>query len=317
MASPEVQATKDPSVWAIDWLSTPAGAIRLGRARTAFRGPSTPTVLIIPGRGDSLELRAWVAARLARMGADVVMAEHLGQGGSRALGRHPGAVHVGSFSQHLDAVEAVLEGINGPAYLLAHSMGGLLAAHLLARHPDRFAGAVLTSPMWRFAGVPTWLAAALAKVALLFGWGDEFALGEGPFSLQACTQMRTSGKTDRDQLVALAAFATAYPELVRGGSTWGWTAAAAEYMTALGSLDLGAVRCPVLVFKCAEDATVDLGIMDAVAAKFARGTCLALPGGHDPFFGNRSVREELWAAIEKTFSLPVKNYDASMPILRL
>jgi lysophospholipase len=251
-------------------------------------------VLVILGRGDSLELRRPMVERLAAGAGRVVVVELRGQGGSGRLGAHRDAVHIDSFDQHLQDVEAVLDRLDQPAHLVAHSMGGLLAAHLLARHRDRFTSAAISSPMWRFVQ-PLPVARAVATVAVALGRGRHYASGEAPFDLDACITMRTSDLPG-SATEALAAFAAARPELVRGGSTWGWVAAAARAMAALDRAPLESFEGPVVVASGRADRTVSLRAHHAVARRFPAGRVVELDSGHDPFFA--ADAERWWSEVE-------------------
>jgi alpha-beta hydrolase superfamily lysophospholipase len=96
-------------------------------------------------------------------------------------------------------------------------MGGLVGLEILTSEPLRFYRAIFTSPMWRFAGaLPTSVIRLVARAATALGRGADFAVGEGPFSLRACLEMRRgSDETD----IELMDFVQRYPELLRGGST--------------------------------------------------------------------------------------------------
>lgn len=275
--------------WDVDMMDE---VVRVGR----MRGRGRPTVLFIPGRGDSLELREPVGRRLAHHAGSVVMVELRGQGGSGRLGRHPDAVHIDDFEHHLDDIERAIDGISDRLHVVAHSMGGLLAAHLLARRPDRFAAAAISSPMWRFTQ-PLAVVRPLAAAARRVCGRTTFAVGEGPFDLAACVEMRTgtSGPTPDG---ALELFAELHPEMVRGGSTWGWVAAAARSMSALDVAALGRYDRPVIVGSCRADRTVSLTAHHRFTSSFPRGHVVELDGGHDPFTSAGAVR--WWSAIEET-----------------
>lgn len=278
---------------------TPAGPTRVGW----WDGPGAGTVLFVPGRGDSIELRAPVADGLAERGFSTVVVEHVGQGGSGRLGRHPDAVHVDDFAVHLDAVDRVVDAVvpsaRGPLYLLGHSMGGLLAGHLLVRHPGRFAAAVLTAPFWGFAGpLPLPAVRALSAAATAAGLGRELALGERPWDLESCLTMRT---TDAAGRAALTEFARGHRELVRGGSTWAWTGAAARSMAALRRLPLERVATPVVSVAARRDRSVSLPAIPRITARFPRGRVLVVDGGHDVLNEGEEVRRAVWAGIDAAF----------------
>ncbi len=289
----------------MSWTVTrdPAGA-RVGTWRAG--GPGT--VVFVPGRGDSLELREDVASGLADRGLSTVMVEHLGQGGSGRLGRHPDAVHVDDFDVHLDAAARAVDRAvdravaSGPVFLLAHSMGGLVAAHLLARRPRRVAAAVVTAPMWGFAGpVPLPVVRALATAMTHLGHGRDFAAGERAWRLDHCLDMRT---TDPDRRAALTGFARRHRELVRGGSTWGWTGAAARAMAALDRLPLETVAAPVTAVAARGDTSVSAAAVARTVRRFPHGRLRTVDGGHDVLNGSPAVRQLLWREVDAAFLVP-------------
>jgi lysophospholipase len=259
------------------------------------------TVLFVPGRGDSLELRESVGARLKQAGYSVVFTEHRGQGGSGRLGAHPDAVHIDSFWEHLAVIEEALVTIQGPVHLLSHSMGGLLSLHLLARHPNRFASAAFSSPMWGFVDAPVWMAAVLSTVASSLGQGKRFAQGEGPFDLRTCLGMRTTSPVSE---AVLKSFSQEHRDLMRGGSTWGWVRAASEAMRKLERLPLETITTPTLVVSCARDTTVSLPAQERIAKRLPNATWLQLDTAHDPFFGDERNQEQLWKGIFGLFAPP-------------
>lgn len=271
--------------------------VRVGR----MSGSGDRTVLFVPGRGDSLELREDVGRRLARRAGAVVMVELRGQGGSGRLGRHPDAVHIDDFGQHLDDIERVLATMPDDGLLLvAHSMGGLLAAHLLARHHERFAAAAISSPMWRFTQ-PLPLVRTLASSARTLGRGDTFAAGEQPFDLATCLDMRT-GRPGPSADGRLETFAATHRELVRGGSTWAWVAAAGRSMAELAGAPLERFDGPVVIGSCRADRTVSLAAHRRVATRFPCGRVVDLPGGHDPFTSDGAAR--WWSELDTLQSAP-------------
>lgn len=265
--------------------------VRVGR----MRGNGQHTVLFIPGRGDSLELREAVGRRIAHHSGSVVMVELRGQGGSGRLGRHPDAVHIDDFEQHLHDIDNAVDGLSGEFHLIAHSMGGLLAAHMLARTPDRFRSAAISSPMWRFTQ-PLAVVRPLSAAALGFGQRASFAAGEGPFDLARCVEMRV-GRPGPTLDGGLEHFVGKHPELVRGGSTWGWVAAAARSMSALDVAALERYEGRVVVGSCRGDRTVSLSAHRLVTSRFRRGRVVDLGGGHDPFMSAGAVG--WWSAIEE------------------
>ncbi len=57
--------------------------------------------------------------------------------------------------EYADAVAPVLEGLDRPVVVVGHSLGGRVAVHLAARHPERVSALVLTgAPLFRPEGAP-------------------------------------------------------------------------------------------------------------------------------------------------------------------
>jgi lysophospholipase len=256
-------------------------------------GRGVDGVLVIPGRGDSLELRRPVVERLARRAGTVALVELRGQGGSGRDGAHPDAVHIDDFEQHLADITTVTDQLPDRLHLVAHSMGGLLAAHLLGRHPDRFVSAAISSPMWRFRQ-PLAVVRATAGTACALGGGGRFAAGERPFNAEACIAMRTGRPSSTDGVIE--SFIDAHPELLRGGSTWGWVSAAARSMAALDAAPLEKYTGVVAVGSCRDDQTVSLAAHHRVARRFPHGRVVELDGAHDPYLTEASVR--WWSTID-------------------
>ncbi|MGL5930580.1 MAG: alpha/beta fold hydrolase [Dermatophilaceae bacterium] len=279
-------------------------AVRPGTGRVGYRRVSgshaAGSVLLVPGRGDSLELREQTAEVLAGRGWSTIMVEHVGQGGSGHLGEHPDAVHIDDFAIHLRAAEHVVVSTQGTLHLLAHSMGGLIGAHLVARHPGRFVGAVFTAPMWRFgAGSPLPVVRAISTAMVAMGRGRRFAAGERPWTEESCLDMRTG---DPDRREFLASLARQRRDLMRGGSTWGWTMAAARAMSDLGRLPLEAVTTRVTAVAAGDDATVSGRAIAKIVARFPTGQLLEVDGGHDILNGSPSVRTRFWHEVDRVFA---------------
>jgi alpha-beta hydrolase superfamily lysophospholipase len=167
---------------------------------------------------------------------------------------------------------------------------------MLARRPDRFASAAISSPMWRFTQ-PLAVVRPVAAAACVVGRRTRFAAGEGPFDLAACVEMRT-GQAGPTPDGVIERFADDHPGLVRGGSSWGWVAAAARSMSALDAAALERYDGPVIVGSCRADRTVSLDAHQRITKRFSRGRVIDLDGGHDPFTSAGAVR--WWSAIEAT-----------------
>ena len=93
--------------------------------------PPSPAVVLVPGmRGPSPE--HW----------QTLLAEQLPEARHvPPLGREPRNV-----SEHVEALQAVLEDLDTSVFLVAHSAGVITTVHWASRHKGRVAGALLATP---------------------------------------------------------------------------------------------------------------------------------------------------------------------------
>lgn len=114
-------------------------------------------VLLVHGYAEHCGRYGAIAGRLAAAGLQVDAFDLPGHG--RSGGRR-GYIH--SFEKLVDTLKLQLVAARNragdrPLFLLAHSMGGLVAVHALIRQPDGLRGAVLSSPLLAVPeDVPAW-----------------------------------------------------------------------------------------------------------------------------------------------------------------
>ena len=103
-------------------------------------------VLLAHGLAEHTGRYEHLAARFNERGVAVVGPDHMGHGAS------PGArVYLKSFSEYLEPMQALRARIDQwypgrPVFLMGHSMGGLISAHLLLESQAAFQGAMLSGP---------------------------------------------------------------------------------------------------------------------------------------------------------------------------
>ena len=103
-------------------------------------------VLLAHGLAEHTGRYEHVAARFNERGVAVVGPDHRGHGAS------PGVrVYLKSFSEYLEPMQALRARIDEwypgrPVFLMGHSMGGLIGAHLLLASQAAFQGAMLSGP---------------------------------------------------------------------------------------------------------------------------------------------------------------------------
>ena len=103
-------------------------------------------VLLVHGLAEHTGRYERLAARFNARGVAVVGPDHVGHGAS------PGVrCYVDRFSDYLEPLQALRERIaqwypDAPVFLLGHSMGGLISAHLLLAEQAAYRGAMLSGP---------------------------------------------------------------------------------------------------------------------------------------------------------------------------
>lgn len=113
-------------------------ATRQGKIAYAVYGERGPTLVFISGLGDGLDAARDVAQRLGRH-YRVLVYDRPGYGDSSA------PVGDKTPQSNLDDLDALLDHaqVKTPVFLIGHSLGGQIAEHYAATHPDRVAGLVL------------------------------------------------------------------------------------------------------------------------------------------------------------------------------
>ena len=148
--------------------------------------PHNKCLVISSGRSEGYLKYKELSFDLFNLGFNVFLLDHRGQGLSeRALeNSHKG--YVENFQYYVDDLATFIKSTVSPhcsvdgktqkPYLLAHSMGGAIAARYLQDYPDSIQAAVLSSPMLGFngGGIPDFIAKPLISTSALFNqwFGD-------------------------------------------------------------------------------------------------------------------------------------------------
>lgn len=101
-------------------------------------------VVIAHGLGEHARRYQHVAERLTDLGYVVVAPDHAGHG--RSDGKRLGVKDFNDFTADLHTVVGQLDAVDGPTFLIGHSMGGAIALKYALDHPDELDGLVLSGP---------------------------------------------------------------------------------------------------------------------------------------------------------------------------
>ena len=134
------------------------------RLHMVYDAPAQPSayVMMVHGFGEHCGRYEAFAQALVENGFGVLRFDYRGHG--RSDGRRG---HVYEFADYLRDFNAARDHVieqnknDAPLFVLAHSYGGLISLHALARDPGGVSGVVFSSPFFGFAiKVPAWKAAA-------------------------------------------------------------------------------------------------------------------------------------------------------------
>ncbi len=150
-------------------------------------------LIILPGRSEQLEKYAEVVHSLneGELKGQLVyfLMDHRGQGSSQRFLPQIDRGYVDEFDHYAQDVKTFFDQVVSQTYcretyLLAHSMGGGIAADFLQKYPGLVDRAVLTSPMLKILTKPYPYAVARGIVlgSVAIGRGKQFAIGEKPFN---------------------------------------------------------------------------------------------------------------------------------------
>lgn len=216
-------------------------------------------VVLVPGYNESFRKYAELAYDLYQDGLSVYALDHRGQGASPRFlpDRHKG--HVDRFDFFIDDLKTFVDHVvprGRPRYLLAHSLGGAIAANYLEENPEAFDAAVLSAPMLEIQlGRNEALAAAQLLALEAIGQGREYAPGRGdydplsiPFEKNDVTHSEARYLNNRDIF-------RLQPELVLTGQTVHWVSQAIQgSVRARVNADRNAT--PTLLLQAGEDTLV-------------------------------------------------------------
>ena len=237
------------------------------------------TVVLLPGRNEPIEKYFETVRDLNAMGLWVATFDWRGQAGSPRLikgrqGRRRGhARRMRDFERDLDIFleQIVLPDAKLPFFILAHSMGALIALKAGPRLANRIERMALVAPFVGATGlgIPNWLLKVLANLATLFGFGwvqfSRDTLLKRPFEGNPLTS--DPGRFARNQAILQTS-----PKLGIGPPTARWIATMISAIEEVTTMDhLRKIEVPCLVIAPANDQIVPYAELEALSRKFRAG----------------------------------------------
>lgn len=277
-------------------------------ARWLPSGASRGTVVILNGRTEFIEKYFEVIGDLQRRHYAVAILDWRGQGLSeRPLG-NPHKGHVRDFGFYVSDLRRVLTRFVEPVCprpyrALSHSLGGCIALHYLALHPDHFASAIFSAPMWgvgRGARTATPLRVLVGLLDRL-GAGSRYLPGRRDYGDSDRAYAGNPLTRDPERFARFVAQVAAEPRLALGGPTIHWAHEAIRSVAALHEPGLvERIQVPIRVCSAGDDAVVSNAAHSAVVSRLPNATQHLFEGAqHEMLMERDAIRNRFFALFEE------------------
>lgn len=231
------------------------------------------TVVLLQGRNETIEKYYETVRELTAAGLWVATFDWRGQGGSERLLKRSIAGHIRRFSDYENDLETFLENIvlpdaRLPFFLVAHSMGGLVALSAAPRLANRVERMVVSAP---FVGIMggKWrvrFSRLLVKTLCAIGLGRVSPAGRKQTNLDFEDNELTS---DRRRFERNRAIYDVCPQFTLGGPTFRWLAECFRAIKRVHTHDhLASIRIPTLIIAAGADTIVPIKEVEKMASHF-------------------------------------------------
>lgn len=298
LAQPRFQA---PDGWTWHRFTNEDGAhLRYGSSRTAMS--PWGTIVLLPGFQAPIEDFFETARDYQARGFDVWSIDFRGQGGSdRWPGNPQKAYTKGLDIDARDLAQFIRKTVRpearGPVFIVAQSLGGHIALRAVHDHTDLARALVLSSPAISFKAeslsqkLQPWLLRAVARAAVLFGFGDAYALHGGDWEFfPGAGGPADVARDDTARALASEAWLLKNPALREGGMTWALVDE--RFRSSALELSVGWMQdivAPVLIGTARSDALTDVSVTVASCRAMKQCQLLVFPHAKHALFGDSDV----------------------------
>lgn len=269
------------------------------------RSPVRGTVVILQGRTEFIEKYFETIADLRRRGFAVAAFDARGQGGSARLLADRRKGHVRDFADYVNDFDAVMQEVilpdcPPPYYVLAHSMGGMVALLSAERVHTQIERMVISAPLIALARMPPMRLAQATGFLMYFGLGETFMPGRGATVTQTSPFAGNLVTSDPKRYERTLAVIEAEPSLGIGGATIGWINSAMRASCRMAEPDFaGKVPLPVLLVLAGSDSVVSNRAAERFARSLKTTAHLQIPGArHEILMERDEFRDQFWAAFD-------------------
>jgi lysophospholipase len=274
-------------------VGTPKLKIRVGFVPRKIGTNSCGSIIIVPGRTEYIEKYAQILEHYTIKGFNCLIIDPRGQGLSDRLGNEYWHGDIDSFENaaiHLDlAIKKYDARLDGPRFILSHSMGGLFVALGMVNGLfGNLAGVIFSAPMWSLA--PAAIGRALVYSLCASGLRNRTA---PTFNVKWASEDFATNKvtTDKARFARNNALMLLEPRLQLGGPTNGWFYAAFNAFDALSEENLANIKTPCLVLQAGVETLVDNDGQSEIAARFDNCELVIIENGkHELLMERDEVR---------------------------
>lgn len=288
------------------FVATPDGTkLRIARW-TATTRPSKGTVILLQGRSEFIEKYFETVDDLRSRGFGVLTFDWRGQGGSQRLLADPRRGHIEHFNQYITDLETVMTEIalpdcKGPFFVLAHSMGALVALLAAPSFGNRIDRMVLSAPLLALNGLPVSqnLLQRFAGAMSFIGFAQSHARRDTSNALNR-PFMGNKLTSDIERFQRNRGIVEARQGLVLGAPTFGWTFAACRAMQEVHEPGFSnVISVPTLFLVAGNDEIVDPRAVEAYGHAMRAGAFLTISGAKHEILQERDfLREQALAAFD-------------------
>jgi lysophospholipase len=270
---------------------------------------SKGTILVIQGRSESWKKYGEVFYDLYQKGYTLYSYDHRGQGLSPHLVKaNPQIGHIDHFSDYVRDLEDYMSIVFNPSvkkgdkFLLAHSMGGGIAAQYLSRGETPFKKAVLNCPMLGINTSPyaVTVAKAITGGSILIGNGEDYARGRGNYDPNESFEKNdVTGSPERWWMTNFVY--QMFPATIIGGPSNAWAYKSIVAGPKIAK-KMGGITTPIILFQAEHDAIVTPDGENKGCALAKDCTLIKVPGGHhETLMEKDSIRDPAMKTIEAFF----------------
>ena len=268
-------------------------------------------IVVVNGRSESWLKYGEVFYDLYVMGFSVTSYDHRGQGLSpRLIGGNPQIGYIDEFNAYVEDLNAFVEQAVLPMhprgkglFLIAHSMGAVVAMSYLEKYTSPFEGVVLISPMFEIntAPYPGLIARGITGTLQSLGLGRLYAPGEhdrNPTEPFECNKVTGS----RSRWEAMCETWITHAEALTGGASISWVNKALSSISGVRN-SLSRVQERILILQAGRDQLVMNGPQNEVAANLPSATLVNLPDSkHEILMERDPIRSAAFREMKRFFN---------------